>query len=109
MEAAAWRDVLRNLDRDRVNDGFERAELAVLFPGATVELADLQIEQEKELEAPLRLVFTGGIRGALVAQGGELLMRAATVPLNVGLGYTTLPSARPATRSPTRRLCSTPR
>lgn len=94
MEAAAWRDVLRNLDRDRVNDGFERAELAVLFPGATVELADLQIEQEKDLEAPLRLVFTGGIRGALVEQGGELLMRAATVPLNVGLGYTTLASRK---------------
>ncbi len=94
MEAAAWRDVLRNLDRDRVNDGFERAELAVLFPGATVELADLQIEHEKDLEAPLRLVFSGGIRGALVDQGGELLMRAATVPLNVGLGYTTLPTRK---------------
>lgn len=94
MEAAAWRDVLRNLDRDRINDGFERAELAVLFPGATVELADLQIEQEKDLEAPLRLVFSGGIRGAVVQQGGELLMRAATVPLNVGLGYTTLPERR---------------
>ena len=94
MEAAAWRDVLRNLDRDRINDGFERAELSVLFPGATVELADLQIEQEKQLDAPLRLVFTGGIRGAVVAQGGELLMRAATVPLNVGLGYTALPERK---------------
>jgi tetratricopeptide (TPR) repeat protein len=94
MEAAAWRDVLRNLDRDRINDGFERAELAVLFPGATVELADLQIEHEKDLELPLRLVFSGGIRGALVEQGGELLMRAATVPLNVGLGYTTLPTRK---------------
>ena len=94
MEAAAWRDVLRNLDRDRINDGFERAELAVLFPGATVELADLQIEQEKQLDAPLRLVFSGGIRGAVVAQGGELLMRAATVPLNVGLGYTPLPQRK---------------
>ena len=94
MEAAAWRDVLRNLDRDRINDGFERAELSVLFPGATVELADLQIEQEKQLDAPLRLVFTGGIRGAVVAQGGELLMRAAIVPLNVGLGYTALPERK---------------
>ena len=94
MEAAAWRDVLRNLDRDRINDGFERAELSVLFPGATVELADLQIEQEKQLDAPLRLVFSGGIRGAVVAQGGELLMRAATVPLNVGLGYTALPERK---------------
>lgn len=94
MEAAAWRDVLRNLDRDRINDGFERAELSVLFPGATVELADLQIEQEKQLDAPLRLHFQGGIRGALVAQGGELLMRAATVPLNVGLGYTALPERK---------------
>lgn len=94
MEAAAWRDVLRNLDRDRINDGFERAELSVLFPGATVELADLQIEHEKDLEAPLRLVFSGGIRGGLVEQGGELLMRAATVPLNVGLGYTTLPTRK---------------
>jgi len=94
MEAAAWRDVLRNLDRDRINDGFERAELAVLFPGATVELADLQIEQEKQLDAPLRLVFSGGIRGAVVAQAGELLLRAATVPLNVGLGYTPLPQRK---------------
>jgi hypothetical protein len=59
MEAAAWRDVLRNLDRDRINDGFERAELAVLFPGATVELADLQIEQEKELAPRCARVHRG--------------------------------------------------
>jgi hypothetical protein len=59
MEAAAWRDVLRNLDRDRINDGFERAELAVLFPGATVELADLQIEQREGSRRPAALVFTG--------------------------------------------------
>ena len=94
MEAAAWRDVLRNLDRDRINDGFERAELSVLFPGATVDLEDLQIHNEKDLRAPLQLEFTGAIRGTIVQQGGELLMRASAVPLNVGLGYTSLPERK---------------
>jgi hypothetical protein len=40
------------------------------------------------------LKFRGTIRGAVVQQGGELLMRAATVPLNVGLGFTSLPQRR---------------
>lgn len=94
MEAAAWRDVLRNLDRDRIHEGFERAELAVVFPGATVDLEDLQIHNEKDLQAPLQLEFVGSIRGMIVQQGGELLMRAAAVPLNVGLGYTALPQRK---------------
>ncbi len=94
MEAAAWRDVLRQIDRDRLDAGFERAELAALFPGATVELADLKIEGEKDVQAPLRLVFQGGIRGAVVVQDGELLLRAAMVPVNVGLGYASLPTRK---------------
>ena len=31
MEAAAWRDVLRNLDRDRINDGFGQPTVAFTF------------------------------------------------------------------------------
>lgn len=94
MEAAAWRDVLRNLDRDRIEEGFERAELAVLFPGATVDLEDLQIHNEKDLRAPLQLEFSGSIRGTIVQQGGEMLMRASAVPLNVGQGFTSLPERK---------------
>ncbi|MBL9107038.1 MAG: tetratricopeptide repeat protein [Myxococcales bacterium] len=94
MEAAAWRDALRNVDRDRVNEGFERAELAVLFPGATVDLEELEIHNEKDLGVPLQLEFSGTIRGMIVNQGGELLMRASVVPLNVGLGYTSLPQRK---------------
>lgn len=94
MEAAAWRDVLRTLDEDRIKEGFERAELGAILLGASADLVDLEIEHKKELHKPLRLVFSATIRGVFVQQGGELLMRANAVPMNMGLNYASLPERK---------------
>mgnify|MGYP002777825739 CR=1 FL=1 len=94
MEAAAWRDVLRTLDEDRIKEGFERAELGAVLLGASADLEELEIENKKELHKPLRLVFSATIRGVLVQQGGELLMRANAVPMNMGLNYAALPERK---------------
>jgi tetratricopeptide (TPR) repeat protein len=91
MEAIAWREALRNLDRDRLEEGFERAELAVLAPGATFDLESLEIEGEASLAAPLVLRFTAKVRGLGVRQGGELILRSSLVPMNLGLGFAGLP------------------
>ncbi|MDC0667621.1 tetratricopeptide repeat protein [Nannocystis radixulma] len=94
MEAAAWRDVLRTLDADRINEGFERAELGAILVGSGAELVSLDIEHKLDLPKPLRLVFTAKIRGAIVQQSGELLMRANAVPMNMGLNYASLPQRK---------------
>lgn len=94
MEAAAWREVLRNLDEDRIHEGFERAELGAILLGSKMTLSSVEIENKKELEQPLRLKFSATITGALVVQGGELLMRASPVPMNMGLNYASLPQRK---------------
>lgn len=94
MEAGAWRDVLRTLDEDRIKEGFQRAELGAVLLGASADLVDLEIEHKKELTKPLRLVFSATIRGAIVQQGGELLMRANAIPMNMGLNYASLPQRK---------------
>src|SRR5690606_21600574 len=38
--------------------------------------------------------FTAKIRGAVVQQGGELLLRASAVPMNMGLNYASLPQRK---------------
>lgn len=91
MEALIWREALRTLDRDRLHEGFERAELAVILQGATFDLEDLQIDHERELDAPLVLRFEASVRGVGVRQGADLVLRAALVPMNLGLGFTGLP------------------
>ena len=94
MEAAAWREGLRTLDADRINEGFERAELGAILVGSGAELVDLDIEHKLDLPKPLRLRFTARVRGAIVQQGGELLMRANSVPMNMGLNYASLPQRK---------------
>ena len=91
MEAIAWREGLRSLDRDRLEEAFERAELAVIAQGAALDLTSLEIENERALQKPLLLRFTADARGLGVRQGGELVLRAAIVPMNIGLGYANLP------------------
>ena len=91
MEAVVWREALRSVDRDRLEEGFERAELAVLLPGALFELDELEIEGEDELAAPLVLRFRARVIGVGVQQGAERLIRAALVPMNLGLGFAGLP------------------
>jgi hypothetical protein len=94
MEAAAWRDVLRTLDADRIHEGFERAELGAILLGSGAELVELEFENKLDLPKPLRLKFTAKLRGAIVHQGGELLLRANAVPMNMGLNYASLPQRK---------------
>ncbi|HEY8378138.1 MAG TPA: hypothetical protein VIK91_16700, partial [Nannocystis sp.] len=94
MEAAAWREALRTLDADRINEGFERAELGAILLGAGADLEELEIEHKTELAKPLRLRFSAKIRGALIQQGGELQMRAGAVPMNMALNYAALPERK---------------
>ncbi|MCB9705702.1 MAG: tetratricopeptide repeat protein [Myxococcales bacterium] len=94
MEAIAWREALRTLDRDRREEAFERAELAILAQGAALDLASLEIDNEKALSKPLILRFTAGARGLGIRQGADLVIRSALVPMNLGLGFTGLPERR---------------
>ncbi len=91
MEAIAWREGLRALDRDRLDEAFEQAELSVLAQGASLDLLTFEIDNERELSKPLVLRFTANARGLGVRQGQDLVLRAAIVPMNLGLGYAGLP------------------
>ncbi len=91
MEAIVWRDELRKVDRDRLPEGFERAELSRLFRGATIDVESLEILDEDDRDKPLRIQFTASIRGAAARQGKDLIMPSAIVPMNLGFGFTTLP------------------
>ncbi len=94
MEAIAWREGLRALDRDRLEEAFEQAELGVLAQGASLDLRSLEIENERALSKPLVLRFEAAARGLGVRQGGDLLLRAALVPMNLGLGFAGLPERK---------------
>lgn len=88
MEAVFWRQALADVDRDRIEEVFQQAELSWLR-GAT--LSELQIEGEKDLDAPLRLRFSAEARGVGIAQDGALVLRATPMPLNTAGRYAALP------------------
>lgn len=88
MEAVRWRQALREIDRDRIEEVFQEAELGWLR-GATLE--ELTIDGEHELASPLRLHFTAATAGMGVQQAGAVVLRAAPMPLSVGPMYATLP------------------
>jgi hypothetical protein len=88
MEAVAWRQGLREIDRDRVREAFQQAELGWLR-GAT--LRELDILNEKALAQPLVLEFVADAPDLGIAQDGALSLRSALVPLNHGASYTSLP------------------
>jgi len=94
MEALAWRNQLQNIDRARLNEGFEKAELAHLFQGATIDLDNLELVHERDTAKPFQLKFSATIRGAAVRQGSDLLMRSSIVPMNMALGYAALPERK---------------
>lgn len=91
MEAIVWRDELRKIDRDRLPEGFERAELSRLFRGSTIDVQSLELLDEDERDKPLRIQFTASIRGAAARQGKDLVLPSAVVPMNLAFGFTTLP------------------
>lgn len=88
MEAVFWRQALADVDRDRIEEVFQQAELSWLR-GAT--LSELQIDGEKDLDAPLRLRFSAEARGVGIPQDGALVLRATPMPLNTAGRYAALP------------------
>lgn len=88
MEAILWRQALRQIDRDRIEEVFEQAELSWL-PGATLDT--LEIEDEDALQRPLVLRFEATTSGVGVMQDGALALRATPMPLNPGAPFAALP------------------
>ncbi len=103
MEAVAWRQALRDIDRDRIEEVFQQAELGWLR-GAT--LSSLKIENESKLTRPLVLEFAATAPEVGITQGGSLVLRSSPLPLNLGARYTGLP--RRATGMGRGRRRSTP-
>jgi cellulose synthase operon protein C len=88
MEAILWRQALRQIDRDRIEEVFEQAELGWL-PGAT--LTTLALEDEDALARPLVLRFSAETSGVGVVQDGALMLRATPMPLNPAAPFAGLP------------------
>ncbi|MCR9161264.1 MAG: hypothetical protein ACE37F_12615 [Nannocystaceae bacterium] len=87
-EAIAWRQALREIDADRIEEVFQQAELGWLRGN---DLVDLEIEGADALEAPLVLRFEATTASLGVVQDGALLVRSDIVPLNLGAPYVALP------------------
>jgi hypothetical protein len=88
MEAVFWRQALKELDRDRIHEAFQQAELGWLR-GAILD--DLKVRNEKALNKPLILQFRARAPEVAITQGGNLVMRSAPLPLNTGGRYASLP------------------
>lgn len=88
MEAILWRQALRQIDRDRIEEVFEQAELSWL-PAASLDR--LELRHEDELTAPLELRFSASTSGAGVTQDGTLVLRATPMPLNPAAPFAGLP------------------
>ncbi|MGH1340597.1 MAG: hypothetical protein ACRBN8_03525 [Nannocystales bacterium] len=87
-EAIAWRQALREIDADRINEVFQQAELSWLRGN---DLVDLQVEGAADLDEPLVLAFEATTASLGVVQNGALLVRSDVVPLNLGAPYVALP------------------
>jgi len=88
LEAVFWRQTLRDVDRDRVEELFLQAELGWL---RSPTLSSLSIDGEKELDKPLKLQFSATAPGIGLAQDGTLVLRASPMPLNGSARYAGLP------------------
>jgi tetratricopeptide (TPR) repeat protein len=87
-EAIGWRQALRDVDRDRIREVFQQAELGWL-PGATLKKLDIQ--GESALERPLVLEFAADVPQYAIKQGGALMLRASPLPLSLASRHTVLP------------------
>jgi tetratricopeptide (TPR) repeat protein len=87
-EAVVWREALRQVDRDRVAEVFQQAELGWLR-GATLQ--NLEIRNERDLYEPLELEFEASAESIGITQGGALVMSSVPLPMNLGARYTALP------------------
>lgn len=91
VEAIQWRDAFDQIDEDRRGEVFIQAELARIIPGSGMDLESLEIENEWELEAPLRMKFAARGRNLGVVQSGQLALLAAAVPIDQATTYVRLP------------------
>ncbi len=87
-EAIAWRQALRQIDQDRIEDVFQEAELGWLRGS---DLVELDILGEDALDEPLQLRFKATSDAMGVVQDGALLLPADLVPLNPSARYVALP------------------
>lgn len=91
IEAIQWRDAFDQIDEDRRPEVFIQAELARIIPGSGMDLDALEIENEWDLEAPLRMKFVAHGRNLGVVQAGQLALLAAAVPIDQATLYVRLP------------------
>jgi hypothetical protein len=91
VEALAWRQALREVDRDRVREVFQQAELGWLR-GASLQ--SLDIVDEKHLDRPLVLKFAATGSQYAIQQGGALMMRGNPLPMSTAARLATLPSRK---------------
>ncbi|MBX7083241.1 MAG: tetratricopeptide repeat protein [Nannocystaceae bacterium] len=91
VEALVWRQALRDVDRDRIREVFQQAELGWLR-GAS--LKTLEIDGERDLDAPLVLRFSASGAQLGIEQGGALMLRADPLPLSTAARMATLPSRK---------------
>ncbi len=93
VEALVWRQALRDVDRDRIREVFQQAELGWLR-GAS--LKTLEIDAERDLDAPLVLRFSASGAQLGIEQGGALMLRADPLPLSTAARMATLPVRKTA-------------
>ncbi len=91
IEAIQWRDAFDQIDADRRPEVFIQAELARIIPGSGMDLDTLEIENEFDLDLPLRMKFTAHGRNLGVVQAGQLALMAAAVPIDQATLYVRLP------------------
>lgn len=92
LEAIRWRQALRDIDRDRWNEVFLRAELGWLR-GASLDR--LEVEHAKEPDVPLRWVFRATAPGlGALEEGGAMILRSGLVPLNSAAEFASLPARK---------------
>lgn len=89
VDAIAWRQALREVDRDRIREVFQQAELGWLRGGT---LRELEILEEKAIDRPLVLKFSADAPQFAIRQGDALMLRASPLPLSTAARYTTLPT-----------------
>ncbi len=87
-EAIAWRQALREVDQDRIEEIFQQAELGWLRGN---DLRALDVRGADDLEAPLELSFEATTAALGVVQNGVLLLQADLVPLDQASRYVALP------------------
>ncbi|MEM6290326.1 MAG: hypothetical protein AAGA54_03645 [Myxococcota bacterium] len=88
-EAIAWRQALREVDEDRIQEIFQQAELGWLRGN---DLRSLEVRGADDLDAPLELAFEATTAALGVVQNGALLLQADLVPLDQASRYVALPT-----------------